>query len=147
MTNNICAGGRKGGTRTAMLQTVCKDLLQLFQIRTEERGDRLSGGVAFQWSRCAHSPSRVPNKRPTGEPFFVVSIPHKVGYEVPVRRAAMCPLAHTGLAAQPDTQNITQLAPRSSTEERPRKVNTYIRLSFETQLEHLRPLTSFCQHT
>ena len=82
----------------------------------------------------------VPNKRPTGRPFFIASIPHKValtppvvrvlpqihwlllstqhpdeGCEVPVRRAVMCLPTYTALAAQADAQNVTQLAPRSGT--------------------------------
>lgn len=38
----------------------------------------------------------------------------------------MCSPAHIALAAQPDAQNVTQLAPRYGTEERPRNVNTYL---------------------
>jgi hypothetical protein len=53
--------------------------------------------------------------------------------------------AYTALAAQLDAKNVTQLALRSGIKEvRPRKVNTYlIRLSFETQLEHIQPITIF----
>ena len=55
--------------------------------------------------------------------------------------------AFTALAAQPDAQSITQFVPRSSTEERPQNGITYlIRLSFETQLEHLRPSPVFLTH-